>query len=89
MEHSFSLIDLEMGEVFAYVQQQWRRAGLYCSNQLFAISELLTKVECHGQAMQAELEAEEQMPLIHIRRSPGQFEIPPPLPVMDKPNIYV
>ena len=31
----FFLIDLETGEVFAFVQQQWRRAGLYCSSHHF------------------------------------------------------
>ena len=43
----------------------------------------MLKVECHGQAMQAELEAEQQTPLIDIRRTPTQFEVPPPLPAMD------
>ena len=28
----FFLVDLETGEMFAYIRQQWRRAGLYCSN---------------------------------------------------------
>ena len=56
----FFLVNLETGEVFAYIQQQWRRAGLYCSNQPFSMNELMVKVECHGQAMQAELEAEQQ-----------------------------
>ena len=79
----FFLIDLETGEVFGYIQQQWRRVGLYCSSQPFSVNELMLKVECHGQAMQAELEAEQQTPLIDIRRTPSSFEVPPPLPVMD------
>ena len=33
----FFLVDLEMGEMFAYIQQQWRRTGLYCSNKPFVI----------------------------------------------------
>ena len=41
----FFLVDLETGEVFTFVQQQWRRAGLYCSNQLFLVNELMLKVE--------------------------------------------
>ena len=85
----FFLVDLETGEMFAYIRQQWRRAGLYCSNQPFVVNELVTKVECHGQAMWAELEAEQQTPLVNIRRSPNQFEVPPPLPAMDEPDVYV
>ena len=85
----FFLIDLEMGEVFAYVQKQWRRAGLYCSSQRFSVNDLMLKVECHGQVMQAELEAEQQTPLIDVRRTPSQFEVPPPLPVMDEPDVYI
>ena len=50
---------------------------------------MLLKVEQHGQAIQAKLEAEQQIPLIDIRRTPGQFEVPPPLPAMDEPDIYV
>ena len=39
--------------------------------------------------MWAELEAEDQTPLVNIRRSPGRFEVPPPLPVMDEPAVYI
>ena len=46
-------------------------------------------MERHGQIMWAELEAEQQTPLVDIRRLPRQFEVPPPLPVMDEPAIYV
>ena len=55
----FFLVDLETGEMFAYIQQQWRRAGLYCSKQLF---DLVSKVEHHGQAMWAEMEASNKLP---------------------------
>ena len=85
----FFLVDLETGEMFAYIRQQWRRAGLQCSNQPFVINDLIPKMERHGQIMWAELEAEQQTPLVDIRRSPRQFEVPPPLPVMDEPAIYV
>ena len=85
----FFLVDLEMGEMFAYIRQQWRRAGLYCSNQPFVINDLIPKVERHGQVMWAELEAEQQTPLVDIRRSPRQFEVPPPLPAMDEPVVYI
>ena len=39
--------------------------------------------------MWAELETEDQTPLVNIRRSPGRFEVPPSLPVMDEPAVYV
>ena len=85
----FFLVDLETGEMFAYIQQQWRRAGLYCSSKPFVINDLIPKVERQGQAVWAELEAEDQTPLVNIRRLPGRFEVPPPLPVMDEPAVYV
>ena len=44
----FFLVDLEMGEVFGHLQQQWRRAGLYCSSQPFIINDLMSKIERHG-----------------------------------------
>ena len=50
---------------------------------------MLPKVERHGQVMWAELEAEQQTPLVDIRRSPRHFEVPPPLPAMDEPAVYV
>ena len=89
MEHNFFLVDLETGEMFAYIRQQWRRAGLYCSNQPFVVNDLVSKVERHGQAMWAELEAEQQTPLVDIRRSTTQFKVPPPLPAMDEPAVYI
>ena len=85
----FFLVDLETGEMFAYIRQQWRRAGLYCSNQPFVINDLISKVERQGQVMWSELEAEEQTSLVNIRRSPRQFKVPPPLPAMDEPAVYV
>ena len=39
--------------------------------------------------MWAELEAEQQTPLVDIRRSPGHFKVSPPLPAMDEPAVYV
>ena len=82
-------MDLETGEMFAYIRQQWRRTGLYSSNKPFAINDLITKVERQGQAMWAELEAEDQTPLVNIRRSPGRFEVPPLLPAMDEPAMFI
>ena len=81
----FFIVDLETGEMFAYIWQQWRRSGLYCSSKPFVINDLIPKVERQGQAVWAELDAEDQTPLVNIRRLPGRFEVPPPLPVMDDP----
>ena len=85
----FFLVDLETGEMFTYIQQQWRRSGLYCSSKPFVINDLIPKVEQQGQAVWAELETKDQTLLVNIRRSPGRFEVPPPLPVMDEPAVYV
>ena len=62
---------------------------MYCSNQPFVINDLMQRMERHGQIMWTELEAEQQTPLVDIRRSPRHFEVPPPLPAMDKPAMYV
>ena len=53
------------------------------------INDLITKVERQGQAMWTELEAEDQTFLVNIRRSPGRFKVPPPLPAMDEPAMYI
>ena len=53
------------------------------------VNDLVSKVERQGQVMWAELEAEQQTPLVDIRRSTTQFEVPPPLPAMDEPAIYI
>ena len=85
----FFLVDMDTGELFAFVQQQWRHTGLFCSGQPFVITQLMEKVKRMGQIMQVELEAEQQTPVMSIGRTPGQFEVPPPLPVMDEPEVYV
>ena len=46
-------------------------------------------MERHGQIMWAELEAEQQTSLVDIRKSPRHFEVPPLLPAMDEPAIYI
>ena len=53
------------------------------------INDLIPKVECHGQVMWAELEAEQQTPLVDIRRSLRHSKVPPLLPAMDEPAVYV
>ena len=49
----------------------------------------MNKVERHEQTMYAKLEAEQQTPVMNLGMTPGQFEVPPPLPVMDEPDVYV
>ena len=84
----FFLVDIETGELFALIQQQWRRTGLSCAEQPFLITQLMEKVERMGQIMQAEFETEQQTPVVSLQRSQGQFEVLPP-PVMDEPEVYV
>ena len=50
---------------------------------------MIPKVERHGEVMWAELEAEQQTPLVDIRRSLRHFETLPPLPAMDEPAVYI
>ena len=63
----FFLVDMDAGELFVFVQQQWRHTGLFCSDQPFTITQLMEKVERLGQIMQAELEVEQQTPVMSIR----------------------
>ena len=77
---------MDTGELFMFVQQQWRCTGLFCLGLPFAITQLMEKVERMRQIMQAELEVEQQTPVMSIGRTPGQFEVPPPLPMMDEPE---
>ena len=44
----YFLIDLDTGEVFAYIDQLWRCTRLYCSTQAFNRSELWVKIERNG-----------------------------------------
>ena len=62
---------------------------MYCSDKPFVINDLIPEVERQGQAVWAELEAEDQTMLVNIRRLPGRFEVPPQLPVIDEPAVYV
>ena len=48
----FFLVDLETGEMFAYIRQQLRRAGLYCSNKPFVINDLIPVYVLHHDVMQ-------------------------------------
>ena len=82
----FFLVDLETGEMFAYIQQQWRRAGLYCSKQPF---DLVSKVEHHGQAMWAEMEASNKLPWWISEDQQHSLKFLHRYPAMDEPAVYV
>ena len=58
------LIDIDTGEVFGWIADQWRRTGLYCSSQPFVISELTAMTtRCSG-ALQIDVEQEQQTRVI-------------------------
>ena len=84
----YFLVDLETGEVFAFVTQMWRRTGLYCAIQPHNIEDLKRKIEKYSRAMKMELENEDQTPLTRPHNEDRTFT-PPPLPLMDDPEVYV
>ena len=85
----YYLVDLDTGEVFAYVGQLWRRTGLYCAVQPFNITELKLKMERYSRAMKMEIENEQQTPVTPLVARRSQTYTPTPLPPMDDPVIYV
>ena len=85
----YYLVDLDTGEVFAYVEQLWRRTGLYCAVQPFNVAELKLKIERYSRAMKVEIENEQQTPVTPLTVGRSQTYIPTPLPPMDDPAIYV
>ena len=85
----YYLVDLDTGEVLAYVGQLWRRTGLYCVVQLFNITDLKLKIERYSRAMKIEIENEQQTPVKPLAARGSQTYTPTPLPPMDDPAIYV
>ena len=81
------LVDLDTGEVFAYIGQLWRRTGLYSATQPFNTEELVMKIECYGRIMKMEIENEVQTPVTSL--NPQGPEVPPPLPPLDDPDVYM
>ena len=78
------LVDLDTGEVFAYIGQMWRQTGLYSATQPFNTEELAMKIERYGRIMKMELENEAQTPVTPLNLQ-GTYT-PPPLPPMDGPR---
>ena len=69
------LVDIDTGEVFGWIANQWRCTGLYCSPQPFVMSELSTLTTRCGAALKMDLEQEEQTNICHgvlwKSRTPG------------------
>ena len=84
------LIDIDTGEVFGWIANQWRHTGLYCSSQPFVISELTTMTTRCGVALQIDLEQEQQMSVVQLAGAERTNTIPlPPLPLLPEPDAYV
>ena len=81
-------MDLETGEVFAFITQMWRRTGLYCARQPHNIEDLKRKIEKYSRAMKMELENEDQTSLIRPHNEDRTYT-PTPLPLMDDPEVYI
>ena len=58
------LIDIDTGEVFGRIANQWCRTGLYCSSQPFVISELTAMTTRCSAALQIDVEQEQQTRVI-------------------------
>ena len=85
----YYLVDLDMGEVFAYMEQLWRHTGLYCVVQPFNITELKLKMERYSRAMKMEIENEQQTLVTPLATGRSHTYTPMPLPPMDDPAIYI
>ena len=84
------LVDIDTGEVFGWIANQWRRTGLYCSPQPFVMSELSMLTTRCGAALKMDLEQEEQTTVLQLPRTRGENTVMlPPLPLMPEPEAYV
>ena len=84
------LIDIDTGEVFGWIADQWRRTGLYCSPQPFVISELTALTTRCSAALQIDVEQEQQTRVIQLAGAGKTNTLPlPPLPLLPEPDVYV
>ena len=84
------LVDIDTGEVFGWIANQWHRTGLYCSPQPFVMSELSMLTTRCGAALKMDLEQEEQTTVLQLPRTRGENTVMlPPLPLMPEPEAYV
>ena len=84
------LIDIDTGEVFGWIVNQWRHTGLYCSSQPFEITELMAMTTRCSAALQIDLEQEQQTSVIQlVGGQRTNTTSPPPLPLLPEPEAYV
>ena len=84
------LVDIDAGELFRWIANQWCRMGLYCSTQPFMISELTAMTTRCSAALQMDLEQEQQTNVIQLSGTVRTNTILLPLlPLMPEPNAYV
>ena len=84
------LVDIDTGEVFGWIANQWRRTGLNCSPQPFVMSELSGLTTRCSAALEMDLEQEQQTSILQPSgKRGGTTVILPPLPLMPEPEVYV
>ena len=84
------LVDLDTGELFGWIANQWRQTGLYCSTQPFVIKELTARMTRCSEALRIDLEQEQQTRVIQLLNEGRQDTTPlPSLPMMPEPDAYV
>ena len=84
------LVDIDTGEVFGWIANQWHRTGLYCSPQPFVMSELSMLTTRCSAALKMDLEQEEQTTVLQLPRTRRENTVMlPPLPLMPEPEAYV
>ena len=84
------LVDLDTGELFGWIANQWRRTGLYCSTKPFIIKELTAMTTRCSEALRMDLEQEQQTRVVQLSGERRQnTTLLPPLPMMPEPDAYV
>ena len=84
------LVDLDTGELFGWIANQWRRTGLYCSAQPFVIRELTVMMTRCSEALRMDLEQEQQTSVVQLSSEERQNTTQlPSLPMMPEPDAYV
>ena len=84
------LVDVEMGELFGWIANQWCRTGLYCSTQPFVLSELTAMTTRCSAVLCMDLEQEQQTSMIQLSGDARANKVQlPPLPLMPEPEAYV
>ena len=85
------LIDIDTGELFGWIRNQWQRTGLYCATQPFVLKDLIALTARCGAVLQMDLEQEQQTQVLQLSGSQqGKEYVPlPPLPLLPDPDAYV